>query len=172
MWGYRAWTRSRIASHLAYCTCTRVFAGHSGPIVSVECTDARVISTSFDGTCRVWDWSGRQLLSIEAHDGHASGLALPEGDARKVLTGGDDGRVKQFDLETGTCVTSCDGHDGAVWCVRTHGPLVLTGATDGSLRAWDLRAGCGALAAERHAHDDALAGLQLDERKALTASCA
>ena len=73
--------------------CLRVFAGHSAPIVSLECTDDRVLSTSFDGTCRIWDWEGRQLGCIEAHEGHASGLALVDG--VKVLTGGDDGFVKQ-----------------------------------------------------------------------------
>ena len=43
-------------------------------------------------------------------------------------------------------------------------------ATDGSLRQWDLRSATPEQAAVEHAHDDAVAGLQLDETKALTSS--
>ena len=56
-----------------------------------------------------------------------------------------------------------------MWCVQSHDNLVLSGATDGSLRAWDLRASCSPIA-NVAAHADAIAGLQVDDTKAVTAS--
>ena len=38
--------------------CVRTMVGHSGPIVSVEATDDAIVSTSFDGTVRMWSWEG------------------------------------------------------------------------------------------------------------------
>jgi len=86
-----------------------------------------------------------------------------------VLTGGDDGLVKHFDLETRECLSSRSGHHGAVWCVQRHGHVVVTGATDGSLRLGDLRTEAAVWESET-AHGDAIAGMQVDDTKVLTAS--
>ena len=51
--------------------CTRVMAGHSGPVVSIEASAHSILSTSFDGTLRLWDWSGRQVSAVEAHEGRS-----------------------------------------------------------------------------------------------------
>ena len=90
----------------------RTMVGHSGPVVSIEATEERIVSTSFDGTVRVWSWagqqaaaasssrpplispsSGQQVACLLAHDGHSSGLALAEGHA---YSGGDDGLLKRW----------------------------------------------------------------------------
>jgi len=151
----------------------------AGPIVSIECTDELVFSTSFDGTCRLWEWGGKAVCTLEAHRGHASGLAvLPT--EQKLLTGGDDGLIKLFDYATETCLCKCEhgGGEGpnseylgpaAVWSVRALGHVVITGSTNGSLRMWDMRAMDRPVHAS-NAHFDAVAGLQMDESKALSAS--
>lgn len=74
--------------------------GHMGPIVSTLGYDNGLLSTSFDGSMRQWDWSGRSVHSFEAHTGHVCGLTRS---ARSglVFTGGDDGRVLQWDLRIG-----------------------------------------------------------------------
>ena len=157
-------------------TCTRVIVGHSGPIVSVECTTDGVVSTSFDGTWRRWDWQGRQLSCVGAHHGHACGLDLPCGDCSRIATGGDDGLVKLWDGETESMLHSCDdadAHAGACWAVRSfgHGATLCSGATDGTLKLWDLRAGSHAsLVTTTAAHADAIAGVQIDETQLMTSS--
>ena len=94
--------------------CVRTMVGHSGPIVSVEADADAIVSTSFDGTVRVWSWEGKQRAALIAHDGHSSGLALCGGIA---YSGGDDGLCKRWDLATETCVDVMHGHEGAVWSV-------------------------------------------------------
>jgi len=152
--------------------CTRVMAGHSGPVVSIEASAHSILSTSFDGTLRVWDWSGRQVSCIEAHDGHSSGLViLADGD--HALTGGDDSLLKRWDLATGDCISAGHGHNGSVWCVTvprapgvessaTSPHVCLSAATDGSLVLWDLRAAESPTLLVENAHEDAVAGLQAD----------
>ena len=145
--------------------CQRVFAGHSGPVASIECSTEVVFSTSFDGTLRFWDWSGKALNCICAHDGHASGLDLV-GDGARCISGGDDGRVKEWDTATGALLSTLDGHEGAVWCVRhcpqgVAGGHLLSAATDGALLQWDLRSPHGPVHSQPGAHNDACAGLEL-----------
>mmetsp|Transcript_17178 Transcript_17178/g.48154 ORF Transcript_17178/g.48154 Transcript_17178/m.48154 type:complete len:130 (+) Transcript_17178:1607-1996(+) len=90
-------------------TCVRSMAGHAGPIVAIEADRDRILSTSFDGTLRVWRWDGQEALSIDAHNGQSSGLAIVDegyGIAAGVVTGGHDGLVKRWNVETSTCVVS------------------------------------------------------------------
>ena len=72
--------------------CVRTMAGHGGPVVSIEADDDKIVSSSFDGTLRVWNWDGHARATLPAHDGHSSGLALL-GDV--AFSGGDDGLVKR-----------------------------------------------------------------------------
>ena len=148
---------------------SRVFAGHSGPIVSIEGNRNFIFSTSFDGTCRIWEWAGKQVSCIFAHEGHASGLELTDGGAH-LLTGGDDGLVKQWDTSSGETIFSTPAHNGAVWCVRHWEPsgVTMSAGTDGSLKQWDMRAGAPLVQQQLKAHDDAVAGLQLDDHKIVT----
>ena len=55
---------------------------------------------------------------------------------------------------------------GSVWCVQASRSSVVTGATDGSVRVWDIASG-----REQHSlmgHEDAVAGLQFDDRTIVT----
>lgn len=167
--------------------CLRSMAGHGGPVVSVQCSDERIFSTSFDGTLRTWGWDGRQLGSIEAHDGHASGLALLGAEVAPgalptvrthAATGGDDGRLNLWDLSTEQPVSSAPAHEGAIWtCVTSRGSasgLLASADTSGSLKLWDLRIGFGAPAAHvvERAHQEAIAGMQMDSSETQLLSCA
>ena len=83
----------------------RVLAGHQGPVVSLKADKDKIVSTSFDGTARVWTWEGRERMVLEGHSGHVCGLWLQpasEG-GNSVWTGADDGLVKKWDINTGAC---------------------------------------------------------------------
>jgi hypothetical protein len=156
---------------LARAPCVRCCVGDSGPVVSIECSERNIFASSFDGCVRLWDWSGQQVRSIGAHDGHCSGLELVEGGGR-FLSGGDDGMARLWDTETGEMILMfAAGRGGAVWSIR-HCPNrqhVLTGATNGCLVQTDMRSGR-VVHAHEAAHDDAIAGVQLDDFKVVTAS--
>lgn len=144
--------------------CVRTMVGHSGPIVSIEANDEYILSTSFDGTLRMWDWAGRQLSCMCAHEGHSSGLALC-GRSGAAYSGGDDGLLKRWDLATETCVDVMEGHEGAVWSVAVGEQVLLSAATSGALMLWDPRVPAKCVHHDARAHSDAIAGLQLDGSK-------
>lgn len=150
-------------------TCMRCCVGHSAPVVSIECSERHIYSSSFDGCVRLWDWAGQQVRTVPAHEGHCSGLDLMEGGAR-FLSGGDDGMVRLWDAETGQMqLVVGAGRGGAVWSIR-HCPMrghLLSAATNGTLVQTDLRSGR-MVCQQVSAHDDAVAGIQLDEQKVVT----
>jgi WD40 repeat protein len=159
--------------------CKRVLAGHGGAVVSVKADKDKICSTSFDGMARVWSWAGRNELALEGHRGHVCGLWLqPLEEGTCVWTGADDGLVKKWDINTGTCV--CEFSQEAisdtgmrldtpcsVWCVHgTSGSAIVTGSTDASVRVWDTNSG--REVCRMSGHQDAVAGLQLDHDKIVT----
>ena len=145
--------------------CVHTMTGHSGPIVSVEASTDAIVSTSFDGTVRVWSWEGQERACLYGHDGHSSGLALCDGFA---YSGGDDDLCKRWDLATGACVDELRGHEGAVWSIACDGRTLVSASTGGSLILWDPRVPAQLVHHAPRAHNDAIAGLQFDGHKVVS----
>ena len=50
--------------------CVRTMVGHAGPIVSVEASADAIVTSSFDGTVRVWGaGGGGEPLVLRGHEG-------------------------------------------------------------------------------------------------------
>jgi small GTP-binding protein len=64
-------------------------------------------------------------------------------DGKRVLSAGDDGTVRLWNVSTGTCVREFKGHTGPVYSVawsadESH---ALSGGTGGEARVWDVQTG-------------------------------
>src|SRR5213594_2555993 len=70
-----------------------------------------------------------------------------------VLSAGTDGMVRLWDLEAGTCLKTCEGHDDFVISsvVSSDGRWALSGSEDRSMRLWDLATGKCVRSFEGHA---------------------
>ncbi|MBL7829031.1 MAG: caspase family protein, partial [Saprospiraceae bacterium] len=112
----------------------------------------QVLTCNWDQTAKLWDISGRELVTYSGHNAPVWSVAFsppcredPDG-GNLVLTGGMDGTAKLWDL-TGKELITFYGHRSYV-CSVAFSPQnpdnpctdikVLTGSSDGTARLWDL----------------------------------
>jgi WD40 repeat protein len=112
--------------------------GHPLPVLglAVAGDGARVVTASADGTARVWEPRGGQLVDVLV--GHAGGVGVVRfcrGDSR-VVTGGTDGTVRLWELATAQARARFHGHLEQIFAVDC-GARVVSGGLDETARIWD-----------------------------------
>lgn len=143
-------------------TCIREFHGHREAVQTVAFSpDGRyalsgacaAIGAGEDHSIRIWDLdSGECLRVLDGHAGNNS-LGLPEAgvrsayfsaDGRQILSGGDDGCVRLWDVATGKCLRDFSAHgDQGVQSLdwSPDGRYALTGSWDATVKLWDVADG-------------------------------
>ena len=79
---------------------------------------------------------------------------LPDG--RRVVTGGNEGVMQLWRLDTGDRVRSFEGHTDTVWALAAlpDGRRVVSGSEDGTARVWDVETGAELCRFQGHLEDD------------------
>ncbi|CAN5834353.1 hypothetical protein BH23ACT4_BH23ACT4_07530 [soil metagenome] len=117
--------------------------GHQGDVTDIGFTPdgARVVTSSRDGTVRVWDVESGETIGIyTGHDDSVQDLQISKDGSAVASSGSADVRV--WDLETLETTATIVGHSGAVDGIDLSpgGDLLLTASnSDGTTRLWDLR---------------------------------
>ena len=64
-------------------------------------------------------------------------------DGRRVVSGSSDNTLKVWDVATGQCVATLEGHSKDVWCVAMFpdGRRVVSASDDKTLKVWDVVTG-------------------------------
>ncbi|MBN1911049.1 MAG: WD40 repeat domain-containing protein [Pirellulales bacterium] len=124
----------------------KTFTGHSGLVKSVAYSpDGRLLaSCGGDKSIRIWDIaSGEGLKTIDSDSFFTLSMVVFTPDSKQVLLAGDS--LQLWDIETGTCVCTFDGHSdsvGEVAISRNGRWIASVGSyTDRSLRLWDAKSG-------------------------------
>jgi eukaryotic-like serine/threonine-protein kinase len=130
--------------------------GHRASVRSVAWSPdgARLATASWDGTARVWDAGGREMLSLHGHQGQVNSVAWSP-DGTRLATAGWDGTARIWDAARGRALRRLDGHTGRVWSVTWSpaGTWLATGGEDATARIWDAFGGCERLVLKGHAGD-------------------
>lgn len=168
----------------------RVFSGHKDHIRAVAFSPLgkRVLSASDDRTLKLWDLNGEELRTFggsiefgeEAEDEEEDAHWQPDSvaaaaftpDARSILSGGADGRLTLWDVESGQPKRHFARLELPIFAVAISrdGQRAASGGVDGVLRIWDIATG--AELRQFKGHHAALMAVALshDGRLALSAS--
>lgn len=90
-----------------------------------------------DGMVMVWQMSDNEVMTeIEAHDDQVYDVAFSP-DGNRLITSGNDGFVKVFDIDHGGEIVSYEV-ESDLRCLAFDGQHLLGGAEDGSIALWDV----------------------------------
>ncbi|EFA76157.1 WD40 repeat-containing protein [Heterostelium album PN500] len=94
------------------------------------------------GQLLVWEWrSETYILKQQGHSYNMSTMAYSP-DGQTIATGGDDGKVKIWNTQSGYCFVTFSEHEAPVTAIR-YSPVgsqnaVFSASLDGTVRAFDL----------------------------------
>lgn len=121
---------------------------HSLTISNTKITSCALNSTgewlafgiSHLGQLLIWDWQSERYILKQ--QGHFSNIRCVESspDGQFMVSGGDDGKVKLWNQDTGFCFITFIDHIAPVTGIRVSftGTVVVSCSLDGTVRAFDL----------------------------------
>jgi len=104
---------------------------------------AQLATGSRDKTIKLWDATGQGIRTYRGHGGPVLSLCFsPSGD--RMVSGGDDGIVIEWDVETGDVLRRLEEHAGGVLGVSMSPPgrrFVASASDDFTMKLWNLATG-------------------------------
>ncbi len=124
----------------------RSWQGHDEGIYRARyLPDGRLVTSSYDGTIRLWDpTTGNMLKRLGAHAGPVTALSVAP-DGKHLLTGGRDEIMRYWDLDNLEQPRKLTTDEGKNWAwdaaISPDGKSAASVGFDGKLRLWDLAEG-------------------------------
>ena len=141
--------------------------GHRQPISGLALHANLVVSSSLDGSIRVWDiTTGTQLISMCDASAGCTCLALSY---PFVITGSSDGIVRVFDIGTGALARRLRGHTSPISHVRVSGVYAVSASVDRVIRVWEFQSSDDESAHKLIGHEDEIQTMCIEGDIAITA---
>lgn len=168
--------------------CLYTFRGHQGAVTAVALNSDgnQLISGSDDKTIKLWNVASTSHLftfggapdnpnpvgplrrifggsqpRTSSGNGHKGGVRAVafSFDRRYLLSGGDDGVLKLWDVASGKCLQTLREHRAAIFAVAfsPDGRRALSGSADQTIKLWDVSAGRVIQTLQGHHHLSAVA---------------
>ncbi|XP_001632907.2 guanine nucleotide-binding protein subunit beta-1 [Nematostella vectensis] len=138
---------------------SRELPGHTGYLSCCRfIDDNRIITSSGDMTCALWDIeTGQQTSTYSGHTGDVMSLSLNP-DNESFVSGACDASAKLWDIRGGTCVQTFTGHESDINAVAffPSGFAFGTGSDDATCRLFDIRADQELM---MYSHDNIICGI-------------
>ncbi|CAE6460822.1 unnamed protein product [Rhizoctonia solani] len=124
------------------------FAGHTSAIKSVHflSNGTQLLSSSVDGTIRIWDTHYDVVEPVAAYEGHTmfiNSVAFST-DGAQVVSGSDDRAICLWNATSGALIrkiSSAHEHDIIAVTFSPDGTKIASGSCDNSVRIWDPQNG-------------------------------
>jgi WD40 repeat protein len=113
--------------------------GHSADVTSVDISTGNLIaSASKDKTIRIWDINGTLVSTLKGHTQEVNSVKFNY-DGSKLVSGGADGKVIEWDVRNAKLIRSVEAHEGWTRCVayNYNGTLIASGGDDGKIHIWN-----------------------------------
>jgi WD40 repeat protein len=97
-----------------------------------------LLTTSKDGTARLWDADGNLLAVLEGHTERVN-TGIFDAEGTRILTAADDYTARIWDLE-GRPLAMLEGHTSPIKAIAidSAGGRIVTGSAGGTARVWDV----------------------------------
>lgn len=124
--------------------CMRTYLGHTKGVRDINFTTdgSRFVSVGYDRVMRLWDTeTGQVLRTLNNGKQHYCGVFHPNPDKQNVLMSGcQDKKVYQWDLDTGDVMQEYNYHLGGVNAVTffDDGRRFVSSSDDKTLRVWEF----------------------------------
>jgi WD40 repeat protein len=126
--------------------------GHRGAInrIAVNRRGTRLATASDDGTLKIWDGAGYNLLfNVEGHHGPVTDVAF-NAEGTQLVSSAEDGTLDILDVASGSKIGALSNGSAATAVAFSQESLVAGGSENGVVRIWD--AGSGRLLATCRGH--------------------
>ena len=109
------------------------------------CIEGKVLlgSAAAAGQIKLWDIAASAPVALPDLVGHTAFVSSIKASASTVLSGSGDRTVRLWDLRTGKCERTMEGHTRTVWSVDMDGHCrtAVSGSDDQMVKLWDLGSG-------------------------------
>lgn len=103
--------------------------------------DSLLVSGGLDTTVRIWDVKSNSFKPIQVLTESRDAISSVVVRGPEIVAGSVDGRVRNYDVRMGKCVTDVLGPSVTSLCLTKDGKAVLVGTLDSKIRLMDRESG-------------------------------